>query len=379
MSATRDSAVAIGIANPLSAKFDTLRPSLLPGLVDAVAHNRRHGRRDVALFEIGTRFTAAGETRGVALAWTGGAAGDHWSGGAREVDFFDVKGVVEHLCDALGVPSRFEPIARAVPRRRASAAAIVVADGPTRGARLGVVGSSRRRSPTRAACRARIAVFVAEADLDRLAARARGRERRHRVRCRAIRSSSAISRSSSPTPCLRKSFVAPFRRPDATLPAPLTARQLLRSLSGQGRPDGRGEPLGAADVPGGRSHADRRRGAAERRDDSGGARPRTRRRSTIERIGHHGQDSDPQRGSRTDRSSRGEGEASRRHGRAHEGRDRRAPPKRTSGCRASSTRCAPGSRRAKGVATELSTLKEERDVIRTRVTDMLEQLEALNL
>jgi FtsZ-binding cell division protein ZapB len=32
-----------------------------------------------------------------------------------------------------------------------------------------------------------------------------------------------------------------------------------------------------------------------------------------------------------------------------------------------------------GLASELSTLKEERDVIRTRVTDMLEQLEALSL
>jgi regulator of replication initiation timing len=31
------------------------------------------------------------------------------------------------------------------------------------------------------------------------------------------------------------------------------------------------------------------------------------------------------------------------------------------------------------VATELSALKQERDVIRTRVGDMLEQLEALNL
>jgi phenylalanyl-tRNA synthetase beta subunit len=59
------SADTVAIANPLSAKFDTLRPSLLPGLVDAVAHNRRHGRRDVALFEIGARFTARGETRGV--------------------------------------------------------------------------------------------------------------------------------------------------------------------------------------------------------------------------------------------------------------------------------------------------------------------------
>jgi regulator of replication initiation timing len=32
-----------------------------------------------------------------------------------------------------------------------------------------------------------------------------------------------------------------------------------------------------------------------------------------------------------------------------------------------------------GLASERSTLKEERDVIRTRVSDMLEQLEALNL
>jgi FtsZ-binding cell division protein ZapB len=34
---------------------------------------------------------------------------------------------------------------------------------------------------------------------------------------------------------------------------------------------------------------------------------------------------------------------------------------------------------SEGVATELTSLKEERDVIRTRVTDMLEQLEALSL
>jgi regulator of replication initiation timing len=32
-----------------------------------------------------------------------------------------------------------------------------------------------------------------------------------------------------------------------------------------------------------------------------------------------------------------------------------------------------------GIATELSAMKEEREVIRTRVTDMLEQLEALSL
>ena len=45
------------LANPLSENFAVLRPSLLPGLVDAVAHNRRHGPRDVRLFEIGSRFS----------------------------------------------------------------------------------------------------------------------------------------------------------------------------------------------------------------------------------------------------------------------------------------------------------------------------------
>ena len=34
---------------------------------------------------------------------------------------------------------------------------------------------------------------------------------------------------------------------------------------------------------------------------------------------------------------------------------------------------------SESVVAELSSLKEERDIIRTRVTDMLEQLEALNL
>src|SRR5205085_454446 len=91
--------------------FDMLRPSLIPGLLDAVAHNRRHGRPDVALFEIGARFTkTTGETRGIAIARTGGAAPEHWSGGSRDVDFFDLKGVVERLGQSFGAP--FRPLER---------------------------------------------------------------------------------------------------------------------------------------------------------------------------------------------------------------------------------------------------------------------------
>ena len=88
----------ITIANPLSEKFVVMRPSLLPGLVDAVSHNRRHGRADVRLFEIGTRFSPNGETRGAGFVWTGLATSDHWSGARRAVDFADVKGVAEQIC-----------------------------------------------------------------------------------------------------------------------------------------------------------------------------------------------------------------------------------------------------------------------------------------
>jgi phenylalanyl-tRNA synthetase beta chain len=107
-------AQAVSIANPLTALFDVLRPSLLPGLLDVVAHNRRHGRRDVAVFEIGARFSLArGERRGVGMAWTGAAAPEHWSGSGREVDFFDVKGAAERLCSVLGMPVRWTPAAAA--------------------------------------------------------------------------------------------------------------------------------------------------------------------------------------------------------------------------------------------------------------------------
>ena len=96
--------ICVAITNPLSELFAVLRPSLLPGLVDAVAHNRRHGRRDVRLFELGTRFVrGAGESRTLSLAWSGAATGEHWSGRARPADLFDLIGVVDAMARAMGL------------------------------------------------------------------------------------------------------------------------------------------------------------------------------------------------------------------------------------------------------------------------------------
>jgi phenylalanyl-tRNA synthetase beta chain len=48
----------VQVANPLRAEESILRPSLLPGLLRAAAHNTAHGLPDVALFEQGTIFGA---------------------------------------------------------------------------------------------------------------------------------------------------------------------------------------------------------------------------------------------------------------------------------------------------------------------------------
>jgi phenylalanyl-tRNA synthetase beta chain len=100
----------VAIANPLSETFAVLRPSALPGLIDAVAHNQHRQQRDVRLFEVGNRFSrATGESRALAAVWAGVATLPHWSGGARDVDFFDIKGLAERVCDALDVDVRSEP------------------------------------------------------------------------------------------------------------------------------------------------------------------------------------------------------------------------------------------------------------------------------
>ncbi len=156
----------VTIANPLSELFTTMRPSLLAGVIDAVSHNRRHGRPDVRLFEIGTRFSPHGETRGAGFAWTGLATPEHWSGERRGVDFYDLKGVIDQLAAVYQVtPS----LADASPAYLvAGRAAAVVVNGKA----IGVFG---QLAPAIAHARdlpATDEIYVGEIDLDALSAAA---------------------------------------------------------------------------------------------------------------------------------------------------------------------------------------------------------------
>jgi phenylalanyl-tRNA synthetase beta chain len=153
----------VPIANPLSENFAVLRPSLLPGLVDAVAYNRRREQRDVRLFELGARFSrSTGEGRALGCAWMGAAAAEHWSGGHRDVDFFDMKGLVERICRTFGVTLDTSPANEPwlVPGRTAA----VVTQGLT----VGVLGQLAPAMAARHGLSANDAVYVAEIDIDAL-------------------------------------------------------------------------------------------------------------------------------------------------------------------------------------------------------------------
>ena len=159
------------IANPLSETYAVLRPSLLPGLSDACAHNRRRARKDVQLFETGSRFTPEGEGRAVALVWSGAGSAPHWSAPPRPVDFFDVKGICERVCEAFGVPAAFAAAGRPylVPGRAADLR--LEGDG---GAALGVVGQLVPALADARGFPAAEEIYVAELDLSALFSAARG-------------------------------------------------------------------------------------------------------------------------------------------------------------------------------------------------------------
>ena len=156
----------VTLANPLSEKFTTMRPSLLPGLIDAVSHNRRHGRRDVRLFEIGTRFSPTGESRGLGLAWTGLATPDHWIGGRRDVEFLDIKGVCEQIAAVGALTPAFTEVSRSylVDGRAAN----VVVNGEV----IGVFGQLAQSVAEARDLPTADPVYVAEFNLDRFTAHA---------------------------------------------------------------------------------------------------------------------------------------------------------------------------------------------------------------
>jgi phenylalanyl-tRNA synthetase beta chain len=100
----------VPLANPLSADLAVMRPSLLPGLIEALRHNRARQQERVRLFEVARVFAAGDppvETPSLAIVASGNAHAEQWGEPSRALDFHDLKGDFDALIAWGGEPQRW--------------------------------------------------------------------------------------------------------------------------------------------------------------------------------------------------------------------------------------------------------------------------------
>ena len=105
------------ILNPISDQMSVLRSSMIPGLLETMKKNNSQQTPSVRIFEIGKIFHATQkgdlpeETEMVAGLLTGNRSEQTWYSKKSEIDFFDLKGVVEGFFEALMIRDlKFERI-----------------------------------------------------------------------------------------------------------------------------------------------------------------------------------------------------------------------------------------------------------------------------
>jgi len=113
----KDAQLARGIAvrNPISADYEVMRTSLLPGLADALKRNLSRGLAGASLFEVGPIVRRAATDDAAPIESTHAAgliAGNQpgWLKPGEPLDFYDLKNVVEKLLLGFGMADvDFEP------------------------------------------------------------------------------------------------------------------------------------------------------------------------------------------------------------------------------------------------------------------------------
>ncbi len=99
----------ISVLQPHSLDQSVLRPSLLPGLLQVVKHNYDRENQDLSGFEMGKiHFHSKDEyieQSAIGIILTGKSSPYHIDPKPRTYDFFDLKGIIENLCNLLHMDS----------------------------------------------------------------------------------------------------------------------------------------------------------------------------------------------------------------------------------------------------------------------------------
>jgi phenylalanyl-tRNA synthetase beta chain len=229
---------SVALANPLSADLAVMRPSLLPGLVEALRHNRARQQQRVRLFELGHVFSqgtggvqegavAPQESTRVAMVACGSAAAEQWGEPARPLDFHDIKGDLASLLELGGESSRWSFDGDSLPHwLHPGRGARVLRDGVA----VGVIGALHPRLA--AVLDLGTDIHVAELALDPL--RDRGLPQARPVpRFPSVRRDIAVELPDSVT------WATVAQSVRATLGKRLDALHLFDRYSGKGLGDGR--------------------------------------------------------------------------------------------------------------------------------------------
>ncbi|MEP6704519.1 MAG: phenylalanine--tRNA ligase subunit beta, partial [Acidobacteriota bacterium] len=147
-----------------------MRPTLLPGLLEAARVNLNQHRKDLRLFEIGKGFAAKTGEDGLpterellSLVVTGSDTQANRAMSQRELDFYDAKGAVESALEAVGFSHLVFSTGDAVHLRKGQSATISNA-----GKEVGSIG--RLNEELSGDYKFKQAVYVAELDLQTLLA-----------------------------------------------------------------------------------------------------------------------------------------------------------------------------------------------------------------
>jgi len=143
-----------------------LRPTLLPGILECVARNLHQNQRDIKIFELGRVHFGGGNDSPVeklmlSLAMTGGRTPKSWDTGYKEIDFFDLKGVIEEYLKRLNIYGA-EFREESNPFFRGGQGASVLLEGR----RIGLLGEAGPQVRERFEIKSR--VFIAELDTEPL-------------------------------------------------------------------------------------------------------------------------------------------------------------------------------------------------------------------
>lgn len=96
----------VTLGYPMSLDHQTLRQSIITGLLDVAQYNKARQINNIQLFELGTVFAKTKdyeETLHVGGLLTGHLNEDSWSDKAARIDFYTAKGIVEQLFQLIGL------------------------------------------------------------------------------------------------------------------------------------------------------------------------------------------------------------------------------------------------------------------------------------